>query len=316
MTRMNHRNPSLDLLKIVLALFVLGIHCNFLRDHHQLISFLTVDGLFRLAVPVFFIINGYYFKKNVEKGEIKPWIKRILVLYLIWMIIYSPMLMRIPNAKYILLYVFVGFYHLWYINSLLLSGVIIFNLKRMNTSMMLVAALLLFLIGVIIQYLGNYHFFVNGQLDQLTNNLPIYRNFVFTGLPFFSIGYLIHKYHWNKKISKKLNVPLIVVALLLLGVESYINFRSTKEGIDNLFSLIVASPLLFIYFLNSNKEYRINAKNAALYSIAIYLTHPWIIHLLGNENFDSIYLTVLAIIFSLLISYLLIKINLRLKFLL
>ena len=63
---MKKRKTSIDLLKITLAIFVLLIHCNFLIDYNKALNFLTVQGLFRIAVPLFFIINGFYFEKIID----------------------------------------------------------------------------------------------------------------------------------------------------------------------------------------------------------------------------------------------------------
>lgn len=61
---MMQRNLSLDFLKIVLSFFVVGLHCSFLIDVNTDAYFATVRGIFRLAVPIFLIISGYYFLRN------------------------------------------------------------------------------------------------------------------------------------------------------------------------------------------------------------------------------------------------------------
>lgn len=49
------RNISLDLLKIILAIFVVGLHCGFLKDIDFSLKVLTVNGVFRIAVPILFV---------------------------------------------------------------------------------------------------------------------------------------------------------------------------------------------------------------------------------------------------------------------
>ena len=61
------RNISLDLLKLGMAFMVVGIHAGFMADINPLVKYLTVDGLFRIAVPVFLIINGFFFYRSFEK---------------------------------------------------------------------------------------------------------------------------------------------------------------------------------------------------------------------------------------------------------
>ncbi|WP_426104712.1 acyltransferase family protein [Massilia sp. TSP1-1-2] len=84
------RNGALDILKIILALMVVGIHASFLTEWSAVASYLTVNGLFRIAVPIFLLINGYFFFQVVVAGTALKWLKRILILYLVWMAIYLP----------------------------------------------------------------------------------------------------------------------------------------------------------------------------------------------------------------------------------
>lgn len=57
-----NRNIALDTLKFLLAFMVVSIHTGFLNDLNQpTIYYLTSEGLFRIAVPLFLLINGYYF---------------------------------------------------------------------------------------------------------------------------------------------------------------------------------------------------------------------------------------------------------------
>ena len=67
------RNLSIDVLKIILAIFVVFLHMNFLKETYPLMSFLLVNGIFRIAVPVFLVITGFYFfhidtTKNFKNG--------------------------------------------------------------------------------------------------------------------------------------------------------------------------------------------------------------------------------------------------------
>lgn len=68
------RNVSLDLLKLLMAIMVVALHANFLQEYSLLGSYLLVNGLFRVAVPIFLIINGFYFFnvliQGAQQGEI------------------------------------------------------------------------------------------------------------------------------------------------------------------------------------------------------------------------------------------------------
>lgn len=47
------RNISLDVLKLTMAFMVLGLHAGFLSDYSKSGEFLFVNGIFRIAVPIF-----------------------------------------------------------------------------------------------------------------------------------------------------------------------------------------------------------------------------------------------------------------------
>ena len=55
------RNISLDITKILLACMVVALHVGIFIDLNPVSYQITVNGLFRIAVPIFFIINGFFF---------------------------------------------------------------------------------------------------------------------------------------------------------------------------------------------------------------------------------------------------------------
>ena len=189
------RNILLDILKVILAIMVIGAHCNFLLDVSPVLSFTTVHGLFRITVPVFFIINGYFFLSVVNGKHIKKWLKRITILYLVWMLIYVCYWARFENFSFprcinILL---VGYHHLWYLNAMIFGGLLLYLMRNISDKNLLIIAVTLFLIGTGMQYLKNYEVFSNVKINKILNDRAVYRNFLFFGLPFLTIGYLINK---------------------------------------------------------------------------------------------------------------------------
>ncbi len=315
---MKNRNITLDILKISLAIFVVLLHGFFLKDHNELLSHLTVNGIFRVAVPIFFIINGYFFQQVLKKNNQKHWLKRSLILYILWMIIYAPFWLKY-DLKKIILSIIIGYNHLWYINSMIICGLLLKVLH--NRIRLFTLSIILFSIGVAIQYIGNYHVFENSYnlIDKLTNLTYIHRNFLFFGLPFFTIGFLIRENELQKKIvSTKLLVPLIIIGVFFLLLESYINYLKTGFTFnDNLGSLILLSPLVFLFVVNQNYKIAFDSKKLALISTSIYLTHPWIMAVINklfklNQTFHSLVTVLLAF----LLSFIIININKKLKYIL
>lgn len=272
------RNLSLDILKIILAISVVFLHSHFLKDVSIIGYYSTVEGLFRLAVPTFLIISGFYFFYIQNSNDLKKWVIRLGSLYLIWMILYSPLWINPNNIPKTLFILFNGYYVLWYLIGALFSGVIVYYIRNFSKNIHIFLILTLFSIGCIIQLIGNFHVF-NGILDKVLNFNAIHRNFLFFCLPFFLIGYLINKYEIYKKLKISLSTLLILLSLVVL--ESNLNriFVSSSENLDQIFSLLLASPALFLYF--KGKKLLGKTKNLASLSTAIYLIHPIILITVG-----------------------------------
>ena len=136
-------------------------------------------------------------------------------------------------------------------------------------------------------------------------------------MPFFIIGHLLSDSNIQKRISsKRIGLPFFLGTLFLF-LEVFINYYFTSAPTDNLLSLILVCPFIFVYALNLDLSYEIDSKNLALISTAIYLIHPWVMNILKKIYvFDSILLFFLTIIVSFLLSLLIIKVNERIKILL
>ncbi|WP_180056718.1 acyltransferase [Acinetobacter sp. YH12090] len=310
----NQRNLSLDILKIILAVSVVFLHGHFLKDISSIGYFSTVEGLFRLAVPTFLIISGFYFYDVTDTNKLKKWIIRLGSLYLVWMLIYSPFWLNINNIPKTLFTLFNGYYVLWYLIGALFSGVIVYYIKNLSKNTHISLILFLFLMGCLIQLIGNLHVF-SGIIDKAFNYNPIHRNFLLFCLPFFLIGYLINKYDIYKEI--KITLPMLLICLTLVVLESNLNriYVSSTENLDQIFSLIIASPALFLYFKNKNLQGK--TKDLANLSTAIYLIHPMILIAIGyyltlNKTVISFFTLGLAFIAGIILVYL----NKKLKYIL
>lgn len=106
------RNLSIDVLKIILAFFVVFLHMNFLKETYPVLSYILVNGLFRIAVPVFLVITGFYFFHIDSVKKLKKWLFRTFLLYAIWMLIY---ISYWKDNDEILLTIVFGYHHLWYL---------------------------------------------------------------------------------------------------------------------------------------------------------------------------------------------------------
>lgn len=316
------RNASLDVLKMTMALMVIGLHTEFLIDFSALSSYLTVNGIFRIAVPIFLIINGFYFYPIVINKSQLAWFKRIAILYFLWMAAYSYFWFYIPEANifsiagFIISFI-IGYWHLWYISGLIGAAALTFVLRKSNPILVLSLVIVTFLGGVAIQYAGNYHIFQGTIYDQIFNFHPSHRNAMLFSFPFFCAGYLINKYSICKLIELRTAIFWTVVGVILLLVESYLNFSNpSRDGeFDNFASLALICPAIFIATANIN--IRSYGKELAIYSSALYFIHVFAIHIIFIFAYFSGSLLTLSVIFvSVLMSIFLVEANKRLKLIL
>ena len=308
------RNISLDLLKFTMALMVVGVHGNVLLDINSSVSYVLINGLFRMAVPTFFIINGFYFYQTIKKRQVTAWFKRVLILYVFWMMIYS--YFWLPNFSIKTIRTMIeGYEHLWYIQSMIGAALLLLILRIYDTKLIILITLSTFLAGVGLQYIAYFHLLGDNILDEKLNYVPIYRNFLLTGFPYFSIGYLIHRYKIYKQTPLSVLAPIVLVGGLLLMNETYFNLISTprRSGFDNLFSLIIFAPAIFLLFIQLN--IRGNSKNIALCSSSVYFTHLFILQILKTHTtITPTMLTGIVTAMAILLSIPLIQINRRTKF--
>jgi len=82
------RNVALDILKLGLSLIVVMLHCQLFKNIDDILYQITVNGIFRVAVPVFLVITGYFLFLIDDINKLLHWLKRILILYLIWIFFY------------------------------------------------------------------------------------------------------------------------------------------------------------------------------------------------------------------------------------
>ncbi|EHU1603645.1 acyltransferase family protein [Acinetobacter baumannii] len=312
---MMQRNLSLDFLKVVLSFFVVGLHCSFLVDVNTDAYFATVHGIFRLAVPIFLIISGYYFFNITTKEALKSWIIRIGSLYLIWMLLYAPFWFKLDHPIYTLFTLLNGYYVLWYLSGTLISGLAVYFLRNKRTIALIATILSLYCIGFTIQTLGNFHF-LPSKLDKLFNLNFFHRNAFFMCMPFFITGFLIRKHALEQKL--KIGLFTLVIALAAVMIEGVLQSRfiSNTEGLDQLLTLLIAAPIVFLYF----KNITINgtSKELANFSTAIYLIHPFFILTINylHLNLNSVLLTTVVLLLSIISALILLVINRRVKYLL
>lgn len=305
---------SLNSLKLTLSIMVVFIHTRIFLDNSVLLDTFTSNGFFRIAVPVFFIMNGYFLPST--KNSFKKWLIKstciylsLTALYAFFWLDYSTLTTSIKTIAHALL---AGYSHLWYIQAMIIAGLIIFYFK--NSTPLLIISVCFFLFGFFIQIYTSYQHAINPDLPQ---RYSIYRNAFTIGLPFMLIGYLFRT-KWIHT-PQKTTIIICLFSAILLGIEVFINYAkftsnqslSKSISFDIYLSLIMLCSAIFLLFKNMESGIKIN-KNIPNY---IYFFHPIPILLLNKKlsSVNNIIYSALIIIITLIISPLVIKITKELR---
>ncbi len=215
------KNYTLELLKLFASYMVVFIHIMFYGEIG-----IIMDTLARFAVPLFFLISGYY-SFRIKPEKIKKRIRHILGLIIFSTVCYTLYNIVILLSKgtvdgivsyfeqflnigtLIKIFIFnvpVSSVHLWFLLALVYTYFAFYfaTVFRFNEkAMFIISFLLLFL-----------HILLGECLSSvgIVIPIPIVRNFALMGIPFFALG-LFTKKHENKLRSIPNYALIIAVAI-------------------------------------------------------------------------------------------------------
>jgi peptidoglycan/LPS O-acetylase OafA/YrhL len=275
-----NRNLVNDILKLILAIMVVGLHTDFLIETSTIGTHLTVNGIFRTAVPIFFVINGYYLSSALkDKQGFIAWAKRITLTYAFWMAVYLPFYLPFHETSFLsaswklIRYLIFGYYHLWYVCGLLYAVMLLYYLRKKSDKVLAITAVSLFLVGAIIQYYIYY--------NKIILPYYLYRHFLFFAFSMVTAGYLIRR-GYGSTISGKTAGLLVMIGYLGLFIESAASllYRTDNRGFDIYLSFILLCPLVFM--VTNRSTGTIGHDHLSRLSSAIYFLHPLFIWVAGR----------------------------------
>lgn len=300
-------NNTLDLLKILATILIVGSHCLPLFSN-QSYNYYYGQYLFRFCVPLFFLTTGYYFTKMNNKQKVS-YIVRILILYLISTVLYIPLILQAgPSIEDIIYQIVFGYGHLWYLSSLLFGLLIFYFID--NTKSTKIYFLLIPLLMVSIIFTEYYKLFDSSlliKIHQLLTYVGTARNSLFFALPLLIVGGVIRKY--NQKIFNIKNTTYLVcliISAILSFVESY--FLAGKLGYDihldvtafNMFFPIILFILSFKISISLNNDKMKLMRKLCDY---VYIVHLYVIYILNSIfKFTHMRLFIIATIVSFVLS--------------
>lgn len=304
----------LDVTKFIMAFMIVGIHT---------LGRYGIYPLFRIAVPLFFMISSYLFFSNREKRTNVEYLKKFCMrnfkLYIFWFIVLMPIFL--PFGGYLKGNLVFNFFKLairflcgstftasWYIVALIIGVSIIFFLQKIDVRFVL---LMTFLIYVLCCLNSNYrNLFNETSIIVMINKIypgTIYNSF-FVGLFWIALGYIFayKEKTFNKKRSR---ICLLISFLLLLG--EYILVTKGGLVVDNdcYFMLIPTCYFAFENLINYKWKSNINTRSLRKFSTIIYCVHGALICVIeyywlpGVSFADCILKFIMVVSMSLAISY-------------
>lgn len=319
------RNVTLDYFKLALMMLVVLAHMDY--DGVPILKWGMKYGISYIAVPCFFIINGYFFANVInDKQKVKRYVSKLLTSYVVWMLVYfgfyseNTIFLENNYAEFVLT-ILRGFYHLWYIPALIVASIILWLARNLNYKLILAIALFIGFIGFLVGksvYFEHLDVLAFQYLD--TDYLPYFTNsFLFRAFPYLTIGYFIRKMDIPSKGFNNNSLLFAVIALFCMYiVELYIIRLLMVEKEIYIFTsayltLFLLCPALFIYILRTAKYKQTDDQISKLTS-GIYFIHPFILLTLGSEfsHFSHFFLIVLI---SLFFAYCLTKVSKTIKIL-
>ena len=185
---------------------VVAIHVHPLMDLDPILGDVFTNIIPRIGVPFFFAISGYFYYQKLEKGEKVFWkyIKRLLMPYVFWSVIYFILDFiqwghgSIKGYVFSCAYSFLvtgSHYHLWFFPALFISVIIVTLFWKLKIGKLLLPiSIILYIIGCF----GCAYQGIGAQIPGLSQWIisshfnTIRRIFLF-GFPFFVSGFVIQR---------------------------------------------------------------------------------------------------------------------------
>lgn len=286
--------PSIDLWKFISCILIVFLHCHPLASNQMADYYLTC--FCRIAVPFFFISSSFFFFRSGK--DIRFFVKRLLILYLCWFIIYLPQtITRIfvnnDNSIYYNSFVFIRgllidgtFPASWFITALWQGVLIVWYLSKKTNRKVL------YIIGVFCFLLACSRSMYRGFFERDSFWLPL-RLFGTIFVPAFSfivaIPYcIIGKLFADNIFNVVRNKGLFLLASLCIGVLEVYLCRHIGYMTDVYLSLILISPCIFMIILDwdlqMNPELSKYLRNC---SILVYLLHLPILYFFRDHALVS-----------------------------
>jgi fucose 4-O-acetylase-like acetyltransferase len=278
MASTSKRSMYFDNAKFILIFLVVFGHLISPLKEQDGILFTLYKVIFLFHMPAFIFITGYFSKGYQKKGYLLKTVRKVLLPYIIFQMIYS-IYYYLNGQETVLEFDFLHpHWSLWFLLSLFGWNLLLYLFARLKWVGLLVAIVL----GIAI-----------GYVDNAGSYLSLSRTFVF--FPYFLLGFLLNGDQLKKAIRSKYSRPIGLLLMIgtlvffgfnfphravpwLLGDTSYANMGNEEltdgllRGLQYLLTLVVVFGFLALI---PSKQFKVSVIGER--TLYIYLFHGFII---------------------------------------
>lgn len=297
----------LDVAKFISALLVVAIHCAPLIQISEPANFVLVQIFARLAVPFFFLTSGWLFfrKINPHKGWKDPenvkalghyW-KRIAKIYLVWSILYLPLVFlswyqggfdATTLVRFVRDFLCNGtYYHLWFLPALLLGVPFVYLLyTTLKKRWMLWLSIALYLIGMMINVYGNVLLdvpFLGRMIALYTSVFSTSRNGLFFAPVYLVMGIYAQNFLHGGTYKKQSGLALLISFALYCGEAFLLRQCGIMHDLTSMYLMLVPTIFfLFIFLMQFSLPQSKWYPQLRAMSLLTYVSHIYFIFILLN----------------------------------
>ncbi len=308
-TNFNNKSfPLIDIGKIIAAIFVVAIHTGFLR-HFGVVGALLYNGLYRLAVPYFFVASGYLMFSKLHfsgKGKLLwndvnrkiffRFILKLVKIFLLWESVYviwkilKGLLFDNFNIISFLRYcinIFLGptTGALWYVLASIFAYLLLYLILHYISNKIF---LIIFLMGCWLFHalIYNYRWLPIPYMDfiyQQQISISIFIDTFFRAMPLLLIGYLIAR---KGICTIKQAVIGLSVSTLIFILELLFLYRfATLHILEYPYGICIVPVIYFMFQFVLGVSFKtniiINTAHLRTLSSQIYFVHPLFISIIS-----------------------------------
>lgn len=276
---------GIDIFRLIAAILVIANHTSPLLDYTASGNFVLTSVFARLAVPFFFMTQGFFLIRDVERdnGKLITYVKKSALIYGVAIIICLPLQIYKgdfsvrPLLPSILKNIFFNgtLYHLWYLPASIIGGIIAWYLvRKFGYKIAFAVSVPLYAFGL----LGNSYYgitravpFLKNLFDEVFIIMDSTQNGIFFAPLFIVLGAFMY--------SKKRKMPRRIISavgfcltLTALVAEGLILHGKDFQRHDSMYILLPTVSFFLFSFLMTFRGKRL--RSARDISLIVYLIHP------------------------------------------